>query len=347
MNEYEQWFEALPRAFSDTGLSGVIRRENQDFQVTEVLGFAPDGQGEHWWMFVETSGMNTAHAALKLADANGLSPRDIGYSGLKDRHAITRQWFSLPAARLAESEPVFPDAPDWTLLEQVRHTRKLKRGTHQANQFGITICDVAGDIAVLESRADEISRLGLPNYFGAQRFGRQFANIDRAEAWAKSGGRLNRKQRGFVFSAARSAIFNTILGDRIRRNVWRSCLPGDRLNLNGSGSHFAAEQLSEDLRRRCERGDIHPTATLWGQEGSRLTMDAQEIECDLVDSVWPTLADALSRQKLKSDLRPLRALPEGLEFDRSKKTLTLSFSLRRGVYATALLREFGRFPDAS
>ena len=121
----------------------IIRSEPGDFQVTEELGWQTSGDGEHDYLWIEKTGANTEWVARQLARFADVPARDVGYAGLKDRHAVTRQWFSVPRW----------NSPDWksfelegvTVLDEQWHRKKLRRGAHSANVFRIVarVDDVA------------------------------------------------------------------------------------------------------------------------------------------------------------------------------------------------------------
>src|SRR5690606_4866811 len=204
----------LPYAHGGPPLRGRMRVIADDFEVDEVLGFEPDGQGEHSYLRIEKRDANTEWVAQQLAAFAGVAPMAVSYSGLKDRHALTRQTLSVQL-------PGRPE-PDWDalrvegvkVLSAVRHSRKLKRGTHKSNLFRIRLRELQGSRDEAEARIGQLGRLGVPNYFGEQRFGRNNENLHAARALF-GGRRMSRSQRGFALSAARSWLFNAVLGRRV------------------------------------------------------------------------------------------------------------------------------------
>ena len=152
--------------------SGTIRTHPADFFVDEVLGFEPDGAGEHLFVQIEKTGANTPWVASRLADMAGVSPRDVSYAGRKDRHAVARQWFSiwLPG----RCDPVWDNADieGVQILKSMRHGRKLRRGALAGNCFVIVVRQLEGPQSELEKRLLHIRDSGVPNFFGPQRFGR-------------------------------------------------------------------------------------------------------------------------------------------------------------------------------
>ena len=327
------------------------RSRPEHFDVSEVLGFEPAGSGEHDLLYVEKTGSNTTWLARQLARHAAVPAVDVGFAGLKDRHAVTRQWFSV---RTVGSRP------DWTrfdvdgvrILRCERHDRKLRRGAHRGNVFRITLTELeprggaATELrfAELVARIDLVRSLGVPNYFGSQRFGHD--NLGLALRLF-SGRRMSRDKRSIALSAARAALFNAILERRVSNGSWNRILPGELANLDGTGSVFAVSDADEALEARLAAGDIHPTATLWGRPGSyRAERDVSDLEHAVVAG-HSNLAEGLAAAGLDCAQRALRIIPRGLTATLDGTVLTLAFTLQKGAYATAVLAEFGALIDAS
>lgn len=330
----------LPVAFGPPPAAGRIRVVPEDFQVEELLGFEPDGAGAHLLLVVEKRGANTGWVASQLARLAGVHPRDVGYSGLKDRHAVTRQSYSLPWAAATPVEACL----DWSgegfrVLAASRHGRKLRPGSHRGNHFLVRVRDFAGDEAVVGERVRLIAAAGVPNYFGPQRFGRDGGNLARARDWA--GGApapRERSQRSFLLSAARSALFNEVLAERVRRGDWNSLLPGEAVMLDGRRSYFRAVEVDETLRARCEQLDVHPTGPLWGAGESPATGEALAVE-ERALAQESALRALLAGQGLEHERRSLRLPVRALAWRVGDEGLTLEFELPRGAFATAVLHE--------
>jgi len=314
------------RAYGEPLFAGQIRARPDEFVVHEVLDFDFSGDGEHDYLWIEKTGANTEWVARQLARQADVPARDVGYAGLKDRHAVTRQWFSVPRW----------NAPDWgqldvegvTLLEQQRHGKKLRRGAHRQNRFSIVVRGEIPDARSLEERLQHIATSGVPNYFGEQRFGRGGSNIELANAWA-SGKRLPRHKRSIAISTARSFLFNRILDARVRKSSWNRILPGDTVNLDGTGSVFSVEEVDAETERRCAELDIHPAGLLCGDGAEHPGLLA---DCDH----WLT---ALTKARVQAAHRSLRLRVIDLEWSVSDTRLELRFALGRGAFATSVLRE--------
>ena len=254
---------ALPYAHGVPPLTATLRREPGDFQVEELLGFEASGEGEHAFLLIEKSGANTEWVARRLADIAGVAPAAVGYAGLKDRHAVTRQAFTVQLPGRADPDWGSADIPGVRVLAASRHQRKLKRGAHRGNRFRIRLRDVHGEHAAVEAKLAAIHAQGVPNYFGEQRFGRDGGNLALAEALF-AGKRMPRVQRGFALSAARSELFNAVLATRVADASWDRALDGEVFMLDGSHAIFGPEPSDDGLAQRLAALDIHPTGPLWG-----------------------------------------------------------------------------------
>jgi tRNA pseudouridine13 synthase len=330
----------LATAHGTPPLGGRIRVEQEDFRVEELLGFDPDGSGSHALLWVEKRGANTGWVASQLARLAGVNSRDVGYSGQKDRHAVTRQAFSLPWAASAPLEPCLEFAGEgFRVLTAGRHGRKLRPGSHRGNRFVIRVRELQGDRSRAETLLRAIAVEGVPNYFGPQRFGRNFGNLDRARAWARGGDSpRDRLQRGFALSAARSELFNEVLAQRVRRSDWNRLLPGEAVILDGRRSFFPAPETDTVLEERCARMDVHPSGPLWGKGESPATGVARAVE-DAVAAVEGELSALLESQGLEHERRSLRVPVRSLAWRFDDDALVLEFDLPRGCFATAVLHE--------
>lgn len=328
-----------------------FRATPEDFDVEEVLGFEPVGEGEHLFFWLEKRGANTAWVAGQLARWAGVTSMAVGYAGLKDRHAVTRQWFSvhLPRRVAPDANPAIEGV---RVLERCWHDRKLKRGAHRGNRFAIVLRDIAGDVSAVENILARIAVDGVPNAFGEQRFGRDAGNVDEARRWLSSERlpRLPRDRRGLLLSTARAHMFNAVLAERVRRGNWNRPLAGDCFQLDGRGSWFGPEAvIKSELAARVERGEIHPTGPLWGAGEPPTTNQVQALEM-AVAAAEPALCVGLARFGLKQERRPLRLLPHHLSWQwqsSERSVLRLSFELPRGTFATAVLAAFCAVHDAS
>ena len=347
------WPPAWPRGLEEAFGApppGDYRAVPEDFRVEEVLDFAPEGEGEHLWLFIEKRDLTTAMVARELARLCEVSPRAVGYAGMKDRVAVTRQWLSvqLPgreapeglAARLAERGV--------RVLDQARHPRKLKRGVHRANRFQLRITGAAVSDPSLAARWQRLCDAGVANYVGPQRFGADGRNLQRARAVLARGWRKRDDREGMLLSAARSFLFNELLAARVRDRSWTTPLPGEVVMLDGSASQFgvAPDDAAElaGLIERARRLDLHPAGVLWGIGESRATGEARAHEVALA-ARYPGLCGGLERAGVRLARRALRLRLGEPRLTPGDDELWLAFSLPRGAFATAVLRELISHPS--
>jgi tRNA pseudouridine13 synthase len=332
----------LPFALGAPQATATLRATAADFVVDEVLDIELDGEGEHLWLQVEKTGENTNWVAKLLARACDVPPRDVSFAGLKDRHAVTTQWFSVQVpiksiitpAQLAEGLP-----ETVRVLKMGRHRRKLKRGAHRGNRFVITLRDVDGERDDIERRLQAIVEQGFANYFGEQRFGREGGNLIAAQRlFSGELKRVDRNKRSLYLSAARSYLFNRVLGARIEDGSWRQVIVGERVMLDGSHSTFVAEEAElADLQARMASLDLHTTGPMCGRgdlperEAALLADDAE-------------LRDGLTRERVDASRRALRSRARDLRWEWPEdNVLRLEFGLDSGCFATSMLREIVRW----
>ena len=336
-------FADLALAWGTPPVSGTLRREPGDFVVEEDLGFEPEGVGAHHWLLVRKTGCTTPFAARALARRFGAPLREIGFSGLKDRHAVTTQWFSAPAApRAAEPEPG-PVAEDIEIVRAARGRRKLRRGVHAGNRFSVALRAVHGDRGGFADRVRRLASEGAPNYFGAQRFGRDAGNVAAAALLLQGKGeRRGRLSRGLHLSTARALLFNRVLHHRVESGAWNACLPGDAIVVAGRRRALAPGAPPREGGTAAEwvaalRG--HPTGPLWGRGDPGAAGEALALERAALAGCGGWRA-GLEAAGLEAGRRALRVAPSDLEWEEiADGGLRVRFALPRGAYATAVLRE--------
>ena len=314
-----QW----PNAYPASGASATLKRLNEDFIVTELPLQRPSGEGEHLWLDVEKNGANTAFVAQQLADAASVQERDVGYAGLKDRHAITRQWFSIYLPKGETPDLTQLQHPEFKVLSQSRHVKKLRPGDLQGNRFRIVLRDVAGDPHVMkavEANLKAVASQGVPNYFGAQRFGHDGGNVEQGRAMLAREIRVrNPKKKGIYLSAVRSFVFNEVLALRIQQGLWGQTVPGDVMDEAG-----------------------RPTGPLWGRGRVTTTDQAQALEAGVAER-HATLCGGMEYAGLDQARRVLVASPIDMSWEWPQADqLVLTFSLPAGTYATSVLDEILR-----
>lgn len=363
----------LPQPSNQPIKSAVYKASPSDFIVEEILNIEfneQQDQCEHLWLLIKKTGINTTHIANELAKWAKIPARDVGYSGLKDRHAITTQWFSLriPTGKIPPHPFTIIDEENSEFAEvltQHWHNKKLNRSTHQFNRFIISLRDVTANKEAVEDTLNNIAKNGVPNYFGEQRFGREGGNMATALEWFEQGtingkavgsinkkGRLSKKEKqierknkelqSILLSAARSAIFNQILAKRVTDGSWLTAMDGEVFNLAGSGSVFATTKLDNELKQRIASNDILPTGAMWGIANEKACPQGQalNIETEVVNSssTLQRLANGLEAKTVKAARRPLKLLVHDLTWQwQDDKTLVLDFKLPAGSFATSVL----------
>lgn len=340
--------DGLARAHGTPALAARMRTTPEDFVVEEVDAFEASGAGEHLLLTIEKRGMNTAFAAKRIAQWAGVAESAIGYAGLKDRHAVTRQRLSVWIPKKISPDVATLDSDELRVLAHAWHSRKLPRGALAGNRFALTLRDVEGDAATIEARLAAISARGVPNYFGEQRFGRGGRNLDKALAMF-AGRRVPREERTHLLSAARSELFNRVLAARVRLDCWDAPLDGEVWSLDGSRSVFGPEPWSDALAARLAAFDIHPGGPLWGRGELRSDAAVKALELDtLADASSLALRDGLERAGLEQERRALRLRPSDMRWEWPEPgVLRLRFALPPGCYATTVLAELGDVIDAS
>ena len=316
--------------------TALLKAECADFVVKEQLGYDMSGDGEFVAVKVRKTDCNTSFVGEQLAKFAGISARNMSYAGLKDRKAVTEQWFSLQMP----GQPT-PDFSQFSLegveiLNVTRHQRKIRIGSLQGNHFEILLRN-AEETDELKVRLDFLAKNGFPNYFTEQRFGRDGNNLTQALRWAN--GEINvkdRNKRSFYLSAARSEIFNLIVSKRMELDLAQQILVGDVLQLNGSHSWFVVNE-SEDLaqlQQRLAQQDVLLTAPLIGEEEKSAVDFEHEIFAQ-----HQALFALMRQERMKAARRPILMHPQYFQWQFEPNGLRLQFALPAGSYATALIRE--------
>ncbi len=328
-----------PRAHGAPLPPAQLKTQPEDFRVEELLSFPPSGAGAHWLLRVEKTGANTRWVAAEIARLARVAADEVGFAGLKDRHAVAVQWFSVPAP--AAPADYWRDArtADFKVLEVRGNSRKLRRGALSGNRFRIRLRKTSWSREQLELKLASVRAHGVPNYFGPQRFGRDGFNLDRIQAWVQGGeAPRGRAQRGFALSAARSLIFNAVLARRVEAGSWSQLANGDLASLDGSASHFPVTVVDDELQQRLARFDIHPSGPMWGAGETPARGPGARYEIEAAQEFQP-VASLLAGQGLAHERRSLRCPVRDLVVEGDSGSVTFSFLLGRSQYATTVLRE--------
>lgn len=328
-----------PRAHGEACGRAVLKATAEDFQVDEVLDIPLTGQGEHLWLWVEKRGLNTEEAARRIARASGLPLKAVSYAGLKDRQALTRQWFSLHLPGKADPDLAAAQGDDLVILRSLRHNRKLQRGAHAANGFTLRLTALEADRDALGQRLQRIAEQGVPNYFGLQRFGFDGGNVEQARDFAsRQELPVQRNLRSRLLSSARSYLFNQVLAKRVAAGTWNQAQVGDVLAFTTSRSFFVAGE-AECSDPRLAALDVHPTGPLWGDGALPSVATVQALEQSVAEEC-AELVQWLIKADMAHERRILRLPIGGLSWHYPEPDiLQLAFVLPAGCFATVVVRE--------
>jgi len=312
----------------------------EDFMVDEELGIEFTGSGEHVCLHVVKKGENTQYVAKLLAQKAGISPRDVSYAGMKDRHGVCSQWFSVPVPIKKHIDFTELNSDSVFIISQQRHNRKLRTGCHKGNKFTITLRNVTEPLDIL-CRINAV-RAGVPNYFGEQRFGHDGHNLEMAKKMFAGERIRDKKLRGLVISAARSYVFNQIVSLRVAEHGLAKTMHREVFMFNASNAFFE-DNINDENIARLACGEIVLSAPMVGKSDNGLT--AQE---KFWLEPYQSWCDGLGELGLKNERRMLRLIPQNLTVQSiNETTIKLSFGLPKGCFATALLRELVDYTDAS
>lgn len=329
-------------AFGKPSAKAKIKAQAADFVVIEDLGFELTGEGEHLMVRIQKTGENTAFVANELAKACGVASKAVSWAGLKDRHAVTEQWLSvhLPTGETPDFSAFLAQYPSIKILDITRHNKKLRPGDLIGNAFTLRLTEVS-DVTEVEARLEKVKQLGVPNYFGAQRFGREGNNLSEARRWGRDNVRTrNQNKRSLYLSAARSWIFNRIVSDRIEQGLFEQVIQGDVIAQQGVAGFSApvAKAQIESLNSEFSSGTISITAALAGDNALPTAEAALAIEQPIVDQEADLMA-LIRGNRMRHERRPIALKPQDLCWEVEGDSITLSFSLDAGSFATSIVRE--------
>lgn len=325
-------------AYGTPSSKGSYKTNNTDFVVTEDLGFRPEGEGEHLYCYIQKTGLNTEEVASKLAKVAEIPIKQVSYAGLKDKNAITYQWFSIHLPGKYTPDLLALDCEGFKVLEQARHVKKLQRGSLQGNFFNIKITEFTDHENDLIDKIEQIKQ-GFPNYFGEQRFGFKGNNLQKAYRFLIEGKKIKSKHlKSLLYSTVRSWLFNIQLNRRIIDKTWNKVRFGDAVSLTGTNSFFICEEVNDEIIQRTMNHDISPAGYLWGRNSSEKLAETFDMMGQALNDYQPWLK-ALEEHGLTFQTRPYICWPKDLQYKQIEDTLNLEFYLPKGSYATSLLRE--------
>lgn len=334
--------------------SGLLRSQKSDFKVFEQLPFSPIGEGEHLFIYIRKTGANTVFVARELAKYFKVKEQLVSYAGLKDRFAITEQWFGVhvPGKQVYDLQDLVIEGVE--VLEYARHNKKLRTGALTGNRFELILRNVT-QLQALQERWNNIVEQGVPNYFGEQRFGIDGGNIDQALALFSGTKVKDKKKRGMYLSAARSYIFNDIINERIQQNIFTKVQSGDVLMLAGTQSVFHLDEVDDTIMQRFIDKDVDITATMWGAGELMTSANPKALEQNIGEK-HREFSQGLPRFGLKQERRRIRLLVQAADIevlvaekknDNALASVKVSFTLPAGSYATTVLRELIDYQDGT
>ncbi len=323
--------------------TGLLRLQKSDFKVFEQIPFQPCGEGEHLLIHIRKTGANTAFVAKQLAQYFSVKESLVSYAGLKDRFAVTEQWFGVHVPGKQGYDLSDLNIEGVEVLSYQRHNKKLRIGGLDGNRFEITLRDVS-NVDELIRRWHVVSNYGVPNYFGEQRFGINGGNIEKAASLFSGQKVKDKKKRGMYLSAARSLIFNDMISERIEQQTFDRILAGDVLMLAGTQSVFLADAIDDSLSARLGEHDLDITAPMWGAGELMTTSDARTFEQKIADK-HSVFCEGLPRFGLKQERRRTRLIIKDTDLKVDNDVVTLSFFLPAGAYATTIMRELIAYQD--
>lgn len=339
--------QVLPYLTADLpGVGGELKQEPGDFEVEEIPAYVPIGSGEHLFLWIEKTGITTEQLTKHLIHTLRVPNRDIGVAALKDRHAVTRQFISVPA-KFADRLPEV-ETDQVRVLSATLHQNKLRTGHLRGNRFSILLRNVQPNAAESAGAiASRLQQLGVPNYFGEQRFGRDGETAELGFALLKGEQvpeDIHPSRRRFLvrlaLSAAQSVLFNQLLAARLRAGELHRVILGDVLQVIASGGVFVCEDVEAD-QRRFENREIVPAGPLFGPKMKMAAADIAEREAQVLKDHHLSPDDFRRYHELTSGARrPYLIFPTDLEVASEADGLRFRFSLPSGSYATVLLREF-------
>lgn len=347
----------LPFLTADVpGVGGRIRTTADDFAVDELPAYERSGDGDHVWVRIEKRDLTTPAAAAVLAAAANVPVRDVGWAGMKDRVAVTRQWLSLPPP--ARPEPLVGfDAGGVRVLEVTRHRHKLRTGHLAGNRFTLVIRGV-GDAATAAPRARAVLAAlgelpGSPNWYGEQRFGRGGDNaavgLAIVRGLSRGGHAGPPRQRRLMVSALQSELFNRWLAARIADGLYREVLLGDILQKRASGGMFLSTEPEIDLPR-LRSGELVVTGPMFGT-AMRAPPDGTPAHVREAAILAPLGLGPVSFHGVRAIAEGTRraaaiAIADPAVTEVAPDAIRVTFALPAGAYATSILREIQKTPSA-
>jgi tRNA pseudouridine13 synthase len=322
---------------------GRYKTEAEDFLVEEIPAYEPSGTGDHVWLWVEKWSLSTLDLLADLAHALGQDERSFGIAGLKDAQARSRQWISIEHVDPQRCEGLRGER--FAVLQVSRHGNKLRMGHLRGNRFVVVLRGTQpGDLDKVRTNLDEMARLGVPNYFGEQRFGKRGANLEKGLSILlgndrQAARRMPRRVFGLVVSAVQSEIFNRVVMARLP--TLGTLLPGDLAFLHKNGACFPITAAGGQEQARADAFELSPTGPMPGPRMPLPAGEPQAIEAEALAALQlePRHFADLPFGMCSGERRPLRVAVSETAAAMTGQGLQLAFALPRGSFATSVLRE--------
>ncbi len=332
----------IPFETPDVGaIKARVKSRPDDFMVDEEPAYELCGKGDHLYIQVEKKGWSMERLLLHLREALDVSQAEIGYAGLKDKHAVTRQWLSVPAR--CEERLSKVDNGAVRLLDTNRHTNKLRTGHLRGNRFNILLRGAAQEqVEAVRTVTDQVVARGLVNIFGNQRFGQNLesARVGRdVVAGVMRISAMSRMKRKFSISSIQSYLFNLYVRERMALDRLRQVMAGDIMKKRDTGGLFVAEDVSE-VQARLDAGQLVVTGPIFGRKMVQAGGEAGQLEIAAMAQIGMNHYSFDSFHSYGAGTRrALLTFPEDMEVEACKSGIRLRFFLPKGCYATVLLRE--------
>lgn len=327
-------WSALAEVTSGPGTGGQLRQQPEDFQVQEIPAYMLCGEGEHLYLHLEKKGLTTAYLVRELGRQLGIKDRQIGVAGLKDRHALTRQWISIPAKYEHKLDRFALE--DVQIIETHRHTNKLGMGHLKGNRFIVRVREATGQAERARQLLEQLVKCGVPNYFGPQRFGLQGMNAEEGVRILAGESKIrDPRVRRFLISSVQSLIFNHFVSLRLQRGLFDAVLVGDMAKKHDTGGVFRVEDAQAESVRAAA-AEVSATGTLFGKKTKPLTDEAGELEREALAAFKLTPEIFSSR---RGDRRLTRIFLPEASVEATEDGYQVNLVLPKGSFATSVLRE--------
>ena len=321
------------------GIGGKLKSTPKHFIVEEIPLYEASGEGEHLYVSFVREGMTTRFLHKKLASILDISEKDIGYAGLKDRHARTTQTFSFRMPEDKDIKKCMEEHLDVEVKWIKRHKNKIKRGHLLGNRFQIIVTEVEDDcLEKAQAIAAALREIGIPNYYGEQRFGKNQDNAHKGLRILQGKGRFKPWIKRFLLSSYQAELFNRWLIARIKRGNFRNIFQGDIAKKVDTGGIFTIEDIEEG-KSRFQKGEITYTGPIYGHRMLWAEFQPGEWEREILEQEKIT-EENFRKVKLRGSRRRAIIEIEKLEITPVKMGICFEFSLPKGSYATIVLQEF-------